>query len=101
VISTRRDRGTEADAYRFVIDFRGRKLAAIAGDEVLRGVVSVASGEHAAQLLDQHVVKNPVNGDWRLTFQVRPKGKAPVDLRAFLEQKGEALTETWSYTLLP
>ena len=52
------------------------------------------------RLSDQHVVKNPFVGGWRLTFQVKPKTR-PIELRAFLDQGGEALTETWSYVILP
>jgi glucans biosynthesis protein len=100
VLSTRRDRGTLDDAHRFVIDFVGKKLAAIPADRVLRGVVTVVGGEEAGELLDQHVVKNPVTNGWRLTFQVRPK-QEPVELRAFLDKGGDTLTETWSYVILP
>ena len=98
VVATRRDRGTVEGAYRFVVDFAGKELDALPVTTVLRGVVSVAK-EDTADLLDQQVVKNPATGGWRLTFQVRPK-KTPVDLRAFLDKDGNALTETWSYVLL-
>jgi glucans biosynthesis protein len=47
------------------------------------------------------VVKNPATGGWRLTFQVRPKRRTPIELRAFLEKGNDTLTETWTYTLLP
>jgi len=47
------------------------------------------------------VVKNPVTGGWRLTFQVKPTGNAPVELRAFLDQGGNSLTETWSGVMQP
>jgi glucans biosynthesis protein len=98
VVATRRDRGTVEGAYRFVVDFAGKELDALPVTTVLRGVVSVAKDD-TADLLDQQVVKNPATGGWRLTFQVRPK-KTPVDLRAFLDKDGNALTETWSYVLL-
>jgi periplasmic glucans biosynthesis protein len=101
VIATRRDHGTVENAQRFVIDFVGKKLDAISADNVVRGVVTVSSGEESAELLDQHVVKNTVTGGWRLTFQVRPKRKDPVELRAFLDKGGDTLTETWSYVVLP
>jgi glucans biosynthesis protein len=101
VLATRRDRGTVKNAHRFVIDFVGKKLNAIPADRVLRGVVSVAGGAEVAELVEQHVVKNEVTGGWRLTFQVVPKGRGPVELRAFLDQGGETLSETWSYALLP
>jgi glucans biosynthesis protein len=100
VAATRRDRGTQEDTYRFVVDFAGKKLEAIPADQVLRGVVSVAGDGDAAELLDQHVVKNPVTGGWRLTFVVKPKRKEPLELRAFLDKGGDTLTETWSYVLL-
>ena len=100
-VATRRDGGTAKDAQRFVIDFAGKKLAAIPADRVLHGVVTVAGGVEAGELLEEHVVKNPFTGGWRLTFQVRPKRREPLELRAFLEQGGDTLTETWSYVILP
>jgi glucans biosynthesis protein len=66
-------------------------------ETVLQGVVSV----NGASLREQQVVKNPVNGQWRLTFQVVPSGGSPVEMRAFLRKGEEALTETWSYVLEP
>ncbi len=100
-LATRRDRGTAEGAERFVVDFGGKQLEALPSDTVLRGVVTIASGQDSAELLDQHVVKNVVTGGWRLTFQVRPKQKNVIELRAFLDKGGEALTETWSYSLAP
>jgi glucans biosynthesis protein len=101
VIATRRDSGTAKDAQRFVIDFAGKKLATIPADRVLRGDVTIIGGEAAGELLEQHVLKNPNTGGWRLTFQVRPKRREPLELRAFIDEAGEALTETWSYVMLP
>ncbi|HUI25125.1 MAG TPA: glucan biosynthesis protein, partial [Candidatus Kryptonia bacterium] len=101
VLSTRRDRGTVDGVERFVIDFAGKELRALSADTVLRGVVTIASGDDVAELVDQQVVKNPFSGGWRLTFQVRPKKKEPVELRAFLDKGGETLTETWSYVIVP
>ena len=98
-VATRRDRGSADGAFRFVVDFAGTELDALPAETILRGVVSVAPKDDAAELLDQQVVKNPSTGGWRLTFQVRPK-KTPVELRAFLDKDGNALTETWSYVLL-
>ncbi|MBP1687277.1 MAG: mdoG [Deltaproteobacteria bacterium] len=101
VVSTRRDWGMVPNANRFVLDFDGGALRALGADQAPRGVVSIAGGAAAAELLDQHVVKNPVNGSWRLTFQIRPKQTTPIELRAFLENNGQALTETWSYAASP
>jgi periplasmic glucans biosynthesis protein len=101
VVATRRDRGTVDGAYRFVIDFAGKKLDSLPDDTVLRGVVTIASGDETAQLLDQQVVKNPVTGGWRLSFQIKPLRGDPVELRAFLDQGGNSLTETWSDVIVP
>jgi len=101
VVSTRRDWGTLENVHRFVLDFEGPTVTALPADQAPRGVVSVAGGKEAGEVLDQHLVKNPVSGGWRLTFQVRPNRWAPLELRAFLERDGKALTETWSYALLP
>ena len=101
VVATRREPGSSEGTYRFVIDFAGRKLDALPADTVLRSVVTVAGGDEAGELLDQHVIKNPVTGGWRLSFQVRPKTDKPLELRAFLDKGGSALTETWTYGVLP
>lgn len=101
VVATRRDWGMVPNAHRFVLDFDGEALRALPADQAPRGVVSIAGGAAAAELLDQHVVKNPVNGSWRLVFQMRPKQTAPIELRAFLQGRGQVLSETWSYAVLP
>jgi glucans biosynthesis protein len=101
VVATRRDQRVAKDAHRIVVDFAGPKLSAIPGDRVIRGVVTILGGEEAGELLGQHVLKNDVTGGWRLTFQVRPKKREPLELRAYLDEGGETLTETWSYAILP
>jgi glucans biosynthesis protein len=101
VVATRRDWGTVENAHRFVLDFDGQDLRALGADQAPRGVVTIAGGAESGEILDQHVVKNPTTGGWRLTFQMRPKKWTPIELRAFLERDGHALTETWSYALLP
>jgi len=99
VISTRRDKGTADGALRFVVDFAGGKLAKIPADKIVRGVVTLI-GENPGELIDQHVIKNPVTNGWRLVFQVRPSDET-TEMRAFLDLGGETLTETWSYAAHP
>ena len=69
----------------------------------LHWVAEVAGhdAEWDAEIIEQQVLKNPVTGGWRLVFQVRPRGGAPVDLRAFLRRGEQTLTETWVDTLEP
>jgi glucans biosynthesis protein len=101
-VGTRRDRGTQGDAYRFVVDFVGKGLESLPTETVLRGVVSArATGGEPGEILEQIVVQNPVTRGWRLTFQVRPRGSDPLELRAFLQHGEDTLTETWSYLLKP
>jgi periplasmic glucans biosynthesis protein len=99
VVATRRDRGTVPGGYRFVVDFDGDALRALPADRPPVGVVSTGPGD-AAELIDQHVVKNPITGGWRLSFQLRPKTPGPIELRAYLASGSGALTETWSYGLV-
>lgn len=102
VVATRRDGGTHDDAHRFVIDFEGRKLAALPADAVLRGVVSATTPDgESAELLEQAVIHNPVTRGWRLVFRIRPSGGDPLELRAFLQHDDDTLTETWTYLLKP
>lgn len=99
-VSTRRETGSKPNYERFVVDFEGKQLAQLKDDTVLRAVVSVASGEQTGRIVEQLVTKNTITGGWRLVFQVEVASSEPVELRAFLDRGGEALTETWTYTLL-
>jgi glucans biosynthesis protein len=101
VDDTRRDRAGERGAHRFVIEFVGRELEALPPETVLQGVVTIGSGPGQGELLEQRVEKNTVSGGFRLVFQVRPASDQPVELRAFLQQGQSALTETWTYLLVP
>ncbi|MEW6440102.1 MAG: glucan biosynthesis protein G [bacterium] len=101
VVSTGHDKGTYENAHRFVVNFEGKKLNTIPADRVLHGALTVVGGPEVAEVLDQYLIKNTVTGGWRLSFQVRPSKREPIELRAFLDQGGEALTETWSYVILP
>ena len=101
VVSTRHDRAGTEDLHRFVVDFEGKKLEALPAETVLRAVVSIASAPETAEVVEQHVVKNTVTGGWRLVFKVKPNTNDPVELRAFIDYGGDALTETWSYVIRP
>ena len=100
VIAQREDR-TQEGARRFVIDFAGKKLQALPADRAPTAVVTVASGPESGTLLEQQLVKNPVNDTWRLTFQVKPAGPRPMELRAFLHTANDTLTETWTNVVQP
>ena len=100
VDSTRLDK--KDDVWRFVIDFTGKELAALPPETVLQGVVTIGSGSaEDGELVGQFVEKNPITKGFRLVFKVRPGRREPLPLRAFLQQGAGALTETWSYLLVP
>ncbi len=101
VTATRRETKPEAGTHRFLVDFEGKQLEKLPADDVLRAVVTVGGGESAGRILSQYVIKNPETGGWRLGFEVEPAGKKALDLRAYLDKAGSALTETWAYTLTP
>ena len=97
-MATRLGQGDAAGVKRVVIDFEGGKLKLVGAGADVKAVVTVGAD---AQLVQQNAFKNSVSGGWRLAFQLKvPKGKS-VELRAFLQHQGEALTETWSYLLPP
>ena len=81
-MATRRDRGTVPGGYRFVIDFDSDRLRAIPTSDPPTGVVTAGPALDAAELVDQHLVKNPATGGWRLSFQLKPKTGTPIELRA-------------------
>lgn len=100
-VATRREKGDTEERLRLVVDFEGAALAKIPDDEVLRAVVSVDGGDEKGRIVDQYVIKNPITKGWRLGFQIETADDEPVELRAYLDKGGSALTETWTYTLLP
>ncbi len=62
------------------------------------GVVTAQGGRVA----DVVVMENPCAGTWRLFFHIWPeKPGAPVEMRAFLRQGGQPLTETWTSLWIP
>ena len=107
VVSTRTALGKMWGLKKFVIDFAGGTLESLSADQPLTGVVNVGSN---AELIEQHLSKNRVNGRWRLVFEIGPIKKTPeeiktmqnpVELRAFLKLGEDVLTETWSYVYEP
>lgn len=98
VAATRVGAGDKEGLKRVVLDFDGGKLRSLPGDGGLMPVISLGPD---GQLVQQSLSKNPVNGTWRLAFQVKPPKGKPLELRAFLQHGKDAVTETWSYRLEP
>jgi len=99
----------------FVIDFKGGKLdklpEVLPVEAPLEGIVTVGEG---TRIVEKHLVRNDPNGGWRLVFQLesdnegpldkvlpKPKNQPSLEMRAYLKEGQDILTETWSYGLLP
>jgi glucans biosynthesis protein len=100
-VATRRDGGTLPGGQRFVVDFDGERLRALPPERPPRANVSAGPGPGAARIADLHLVKHPATGGWRLTFQLERRSPGAIELRAFLSEGEDVLTETWSYALHP
>ncbi len=104
VAASRTAEGKTAGTRKFVVDFTGDGLAALSADQPLEATVHVSSN---AVLVEQQLAKILQNGQWRLVFQVARRadtdpGRAePVEIRAFLKNGPDVLTETWSYVYQP
>lgn len=106
VAQTRRSRGEVVkdnlvresdDSTLYVIDFVGPPMKSLGGDANLQADISV--GENG-QVVRSEVVRNPAMGGYRLKLSVRANDASqPVEMRAFLKNGEQRLTETWNYVL--
>ena len=100
VVQTRRGRGyvKKADGdINFVVDFDGPELRALGAEPKLEAAISMDSN---AELHERNLFRNEVSGAWRMTLRFkRLNASKPVELRAFLAQAGNSISETWAYVL--
>ena len=85
----------EPEWTKFVIDFAGGKLAKVKDAASLKADVTVEHG----LIKDVVVAKNPLTKGYRITFDFQPKENIS-EIRAFLKQGDEDITEIWSYQWL-
>ena len=78
---------------KFVVDFAGETLAGLPPDTPVDALVSTSSGTLSKPI----VQPNPEIKGWRLVFELTPDGNAPADLRAFLRNGNDVLSESWSF----
>jgi glucans biosynthesis protein len=55
----------------------------------------------SVSLVQVEPVPHRVPGDWRVFFDLAVDDREPVDLRVFLRQGSQTLTETWLYLFEP
>lgn len=87
----------EAGLRKFVVDFAGGVLGGLPSDAKIEAKTDVAGGE----IVSSTVFKVDVSNSWRLAFDVRPAGPAPLELRSYLAYGDRVLTETWQYQWRP
>ncbi|HEU0196701.1 MAG TPA: glucan biosynthesis protein G [Nevskiaceae bacterium] len=91
--------GAKPGAKNFVVDFDGPALAKLPTTAPVNSVVSVNGN---GEVLSRRVVHNPVTGGWRMFLSVkRVDDHKPVELRAYLRNGNNTVSETWSYILPP
>ena len=94
--ATRIGSGDKEEWKRIVIDFEGSKIKSLPATTPVKAMIGVGQ---EGQLGQHTVIKNSINGGWRLSFQIKPPKGKPLELWAFLQNGKDVLTETWSYQL--
>jgi glucans biosynthesis protein len=102
VVATRTATSGQKAGKMYLIDFEGDKLRSLPENAKVEAEIGAGGGE----IVERHIQKATVFGGWRLVFHVKQNqgpldrvtgGNPPLELRAFLRQGDEVLTETWSY----
>lgn len=84
---------------KFMVEFLGGPLASLAFGVKPEAVLSAPAGRFSYVFTE--AVPNNVAGHWRAQFDYSPEGSAPVDLRLFLRNGDQTLSETWICQLQP
>jgi periplasmic glucans biosynthesis protein len=102
VVQSRVGRGYRelaADEQQFIVDFMGPSLTGLpAGAAVKAAVSAPANGE----ILESNAYHVEATGAWRMMVRVKQLDVAkPTELRGFLQNGADVLTETWSNLVPP
>jgi glucans biosynthesis protein len=105
VVATRMGRGGQPGKPRprgvakFTIEFLGGRLASLPFGIHPEPVIWTSRG--TSTFVQVEAVPNDVPGHWRIHFDLTVDGRDPVDLRVYLRQGTETLSETWLYLYEP
>ncbi|MEO7938304.1 MAG: glucan biosynthesis protein G [Burkholderiaceae bacterium] len=92
-----RDKPLSDDQMQLHVDFAGGRLAMAPDGSKLQAIVS---GNANVRVLATRLEPVPASGTWRMTLDVqRIDRRQPIELRAFLRQGADTVTETWAYAL--
>ncbi|MGE4551967.1 MAG: glucan biosynthesis protein [Desulfovibrionaceae bacterium] len=92
-----------------IIDFEGGALKDLPPDAPVTSEIWVGDG---GKLLESQTWRNKHTGGWRVSFKIEldhptrkgcnpPQPGSPVELRAYLKQGQDVLSETWSWAVEP
>jgi periplasmic glucans biosynthesis protein len=83
----------------FVVDFTGPSLALLPADAPVKAVVTAPSN---GEIVESNVYRVEATGAWRMTVRVKQlRPSEPTELRGFLQNGTNVLTETWSNIVPP
>jgi periplasmic glucans biosynthesis protein len=100
-IATRAGRGGEPGhnrpraAHKFVVEFLGGPLTTLPYGTRPEPILSAPSGTFSDVFTE--AVPDSVPGHWRAQFDFTPAGSEVVDIRLYLQDGSQALSETWLY----
>lgn len=87
------------DEQQVIVDFTGPALEKLGPDAPVKAVVTAAAN---AEIAATNVYRNEATGDWRLAIRFKQRNAGePVELRAFLRNGNDILSETWSHVIPP
>ena len=88
-----------ANVRKFMVEFKGAPLEKLAFGEKPEAVLSASRGTFSYVFTE--AVPDDVPGHWRAQFDLTVDGDAPVDMRLYLRNKDQTLSETWLYQYRP
>src|SRR3546814_15554461 len=84
---------------KFMIEFLGGPLADLPMGVLPEPVLTASRGTFS--YIFTEAVPDDVPGHWRAPFDLPTEGDEPVELRCYLRNRGQVLTENWRYTCPP
>ena len=87
------------DEQQFIVDFTGPSLAALPPSTPVTAMVTAPSN---GEILETNAYHLEATGAWRMMVLVKQlDATQPVELRGYLQNGGDVLTETWSNLVPP
>lgn len=84
---------------KFVVEFLGGPLGQLPFGVTPEAVLSASRGTFGNVFCE--ALPNGIPGHWRAVFDLTVNGQEPVDMRLYLRQAGQPLSETWLYQYHP